>query len=201
MTTTELIRPHHRPLTTARVSDADAASFQSARPRLFAIAYRTLGSAADADDVVQDAWLRWQRTDRSKVRDTTAFLATTTTRLALNVGASAHRRRETFIAPEVAEAVAAGAEADPTLLAEQREALGLAVRMLERLSPTERAVYLLREAFDLPYRRIAEALDLTEANARQISARARRRLTPEPSPGRRPAGRARAPFGMRCPAS
>jgi RNA polymerase sigma factor (sigma-70 family) len=171
------------------VSDADAACFQTLRPRLFGIAHRVLGSATDADDVVQDTWIRWQGTDRSKVRDAPAFLATTTTRLAINVGQSAYRRRETFIAPEIFEAVdaGAGAGADPSLSTEHNEALRLAVRvLLEKLSPTERAVYLLREAFDYSYRQIAEALELTEANARQISVRARRRLS----------GRHRRPVGV-----
>ena len=125
------------------------------RPRLFGIAYRVLGSATEADDVVQDTWIRWQGTDRSKVRDATAFLATTTTRLAINVGQSARARRETPIGPRPFELLDPGA--DPSLGAEQREALELAVRtLLEKLSPTERAVYVLREAFDYPYRQIAE---------------------------------------------
>ena len=141
---------------TMMVSDTDATSFHTVRPRLFGIAYRVLGSATEADDVVQDAWIRWQRTDRSKVRDTAAFLATTTTRLAINVDQSARARHEIYVEPQPLEAIDTGA--DPSLGAEQREALELAVRtLLEKLSPTERAAYLLREAFDYPYRQIAEA--------------------------------------------
>lgn len=79
------------------MSDADAATFQTMRPRLFGIAYRVLGSATEADDVVQDTWIRWQSTDRTKVRDAAAFLATTTLRLAINVAHSARTRRETHI--------------------------------------------------------------------------------------------------------
>ena len=140
----------------AEVSDADAASFQSVRPRLFGIAYRVLGSTTEADDVVQDTWLRWQATDRSKVRDAAAFLAATTTRLAINVGQSARARHEISIGPQPAEPIDAGA--DPSLGTEQREALAFAVRaLLEKLSPTERAVYVLREAFGYPYRQIAES--------------------------------------------
>ena len=158
--------------------DADAASFHIVRPRLFGIAYRVLGSASEADDVVQDAWIRWQGTDRSKVRDAAAFLAATTTRLAINVGQSARARHETAIGPRPVEPV--DTEADPSLGAEQREALELAVRtLLEKLSPTERAVYVLREAFDYPYRQVAEILALSEVNARQLVTRARRRLTGE----------------------
>jgi RNA polymerase sigma factor (sigma-70 family) len=160
------------------LSDADAASFHTVRPRLFGIAYRVLGSATEADDVVQDAWIRWQGTDRSKVRDASAFLAATTTRLAINVGQSARARHETSLGPQSVEPVDAGA--DPSLGPEQREALEFAVRaLLEKLSPTERAVYVLREAFDYPYRQIGELFALSEVNARQLVTRARRRLRGE----------------------
>ena len=158
---------------------ADVASFHTVRPRLFGIAYRVLGSPVEADDVVQDAWIRWQRTDRTTVRDAAAFLATTTTRLAINVGQSARARHETPIEPRPVEPV--DTESDPALGAEQRDALELAVRiLLEKLSPTERAVYVLREAFDYPYRQIADLLALSEVNARQVLTRARRRLSGEP---------------------
>ena len=154
---------------------AHVASFEAVRPRLFGIAYRTLESAADADDVVQDAWIRWQGTDRNNVRDAAAFLATTTKRLALNVAQSARARRETCIQPWHPEQ--ADAHADPTLGAERREALELALLTLaEKLSPTERAAYVLREAFDYPYRQIADVLATSEANARQLVTRARIRL-------------------------
>jgi RNA polymerase sigma-70 factor (ECF subfamily) len=162
--------------TMIEVSDADAASFYTMRPRLFGIAYRVLGSATDADDVVQDAWIRWQGTDRSQVRDATAFLVTTTTRLAINVGQSARARHETCIGRRPIEPVDPGP--DPSVTGEQREALEIALRtLLERLSPIERAVYVLREAFEYPYRQIGELLALSEVNARQLAARARRRLS------------------------
>jgi RNA polymerase sigma factor (sigma-70 family) len=160
------------------VSEADAAAFQSVRPRLFGIAHRVLGSGNDADDVVQDAWIRWQDTDRSRVRDPRAFLATTTKRLAINVSQSAWSRRETPIQSQLADPV--DAAADPALGALQGEALERAVHiLLEKLSPVERAVYVLREAFDYPYRQIAQVLALSEANARQLAARARRWLADE----------------------
>jgi RNA polymerase sigma-70 factor (ECF subfamily) len=165
------------------VSDADTAVFDSVRPRLFGIAYRVLGSRSAAEDVVQDAWIRWQNTDRTEVRDPAAFLATATTRLAINVTQSARARRETHLGPQILERVDDGA--DPAAEAEQGEALELAVRTLvEKLSPAERAVYLLREAFDYPYRQISRVLALSEANARQLAARAGRRLSGE---RRRPA--------------
>jgi RNA polymerase sigma-70 factor (ECF subfamily) len=161
------------------VAPVDPASFEAARPRLFGIAYRTLESAADAEDVVQDTWIRWQRTDRNEVRAAAAFLATTTKRLALNVAQSARARRETSTDPWHPEPV--NVQADPTLGAERREALALAVRMLmEKLSATERAAYVLREAFDYPYRQISDVLATSEANARQLVTRARLRLAGEP---------------------
>jgi RNA polymerase sigma-70 factor (ECF subfamily) len=152
------------------------ASFQAARPYLFAVASSVLGNTAEADDVVQDAWTRWQGTDRTKVRDATAFLVTTTRRLALNVADSARARRETPVGPWLPERV--DSQADPARDAEERDSLERAVLVLmERLSPTEQAAYVLREGFDYPYRRIAHVLGLTEANARQLAARARARLS------------------------
>jgi RNA polymerase sigma-70 factor (ECF subfamily) len=157
------------------VSEADAVSFLDARPRLLRIARRVLINPADADDIVQDAWVRWQETDRDRVRDAAAFLTTTTTRLALNVGQSARMRRESPVGTWAADAV--DPSADPCRAAEQGSELEVAVRMLlERLTPTERAVYILREAFEYPHRRIAEVLELSEANVRQIVTRARRHL-------------------------
>jgi RNA polymerase sigma-70 factor, ECF subfamily len=160
----------------ALVSSADgASSFHALRPRLFRIACRVLGSASDADDVVQDTWIRWQGTDRSRVRDATGFLVTATTRLAITVGQSAHVRRETSVGLQSREPVDTGA--DPSAGLERCEALELAVRtLLEKLSPTERAVYVLREAFDYPYLDISELLVVSEVNARQLLTRARRRL-------------------------
>src|SRR3954470_17851194 len=164
--------------TASVIAPVDAAPFEAVRPRLFGIAYRTLESVADADDVVQDAWIRWQGTDRDRVRDAAAFLATTTKRLALNVAQSARARRETFFEPWHPEQV--DAQADPTLGAERREGIELALRTLsEKLSDSERAAYVLREAFDYPYRQIAGVLATSEANARQLVTRARVRLANE----------------------
>jgi len=161
------------------IAPVDPASFEAVRPRLFGIAYRTLESAAEAEDVVQDTWIRWQRTDRNEVRDAAAFLATATKRVALNVAQSARARRETSIDPWHPEPV--DVQADPTLGAERRETLERAVRMLlETLSATERAAYVLREAFDYPYRQIADVLATSEANARQLATRARLRLASGP---------------------
>ncbi|MDR6905112.1 RNA polymerase sigma-70 factor (ECF subfamily) [Agromyces sp. 3263] len=152
--------------------------FTAVRPRLFGIAYRMLGSASEAEDLVQDAWLRWQGTDRSVVQDPPAFLATTTTRLAINALQSARARRETYIGPWLPEPV--DTSADPTLGAERAEALGFAVLvMLERLTPTERAAYVLREAFAYPYDQICEIVQVSEPAARQLVSRARKHLAGE----------------------
>src|SRR5688572_13144191 len=145
---------------TERTHDGLSA-FVAVRPRLFGIAYRMLGSEFDAEDVVQDAWLRWQTTDRSVVRSAPAFLTTMTTRLAINLAQSARSRRETSPEPWFPEL--AGASADPELEAERDEALEHAVSMLlDKLSPTERAAYVLGEAFDYPSARIADLLQVSE---------------------------------------
>jgi len=155
-----------------------AAGFELARPRLFGIAYRMLGSAVEAEDVVQDAWIRWQATDRGDIRSPGAFLTTLTTRLALNVATSARVRRETYLGPWLPEPVLTGS--DPALGAENGEALELGLLLLmERLTPMERAVYLLHEAFVYPYGDIAEVIGTSEANARQLGRRARQHLAEE----------------------
>jgi RNA polymerase sigma-70 factor (ECF subfamily) len=124
---------------------------------------------------VQNVWVRWQTADRSLVRDAAAFLVTTATRLGINVMHSARSRRETHVGPWLPEPV--DTSADPGLGAERGEALELGVLvLLERLSPTERAAYILREAFDYTYRDIANVLRLAEANARQVVTRARQHI-------------------------
>jgi RNA polymerase sigma-70 factor (ECF subfamily) len=158
--------------------DEAAAVFAGVRPRLFGIAYRMLGSAAEAEDLVQDVWLRWQTTDRGAVTDPGAFLATATTRLAINVLRSARVRRETYVGPWLPEPV--DTSADPHLGAERGEALGLAILfLLEKLSPTERAAYVLREAFDYPYPQIADIVQVSEVAVRQLVSRARKHLRSE----------------------
>jgi RNA polymerase sigma-70 factor, ECF subfamily len=153
----------------------DLESFLAVRPRLFGIAYRILGSAAEADEVVQDTWIRWHGAEPSTIRDATAFLATIATRLAINVSQSARQRRETNLGPWLAEPVDAGA--DPARAVERDEALEHAVlALVEKLSPTERAVLVLREGFDYPYRAVARVLGLSEANTRQLASRARGHL-------------------------
>jgi len=156
------------------------AGFEDVRHRLFGIAYQMLGRAADAEDIVQDVWLRWQGADRERVRDHVAFLVTVTTRVALNVATSTCTRREVSVGARPPERDSAAV--DPEVVAERSEALELAIRLLlERLAPVERAVYVLREAFDYPFRDIAEALGISEANARQVACRARLHLAEQRS--------------------
>jgi RNA polymerase sigma-70 factor (ECF subfamily) len=120
-------------------------------------------------------WVRWQGADRAQVRNRVAFLVTVTTRVALNAATSARARREISVGGGPPER--ASTAPDPALRAERGEELALAVRLLlERLSPAERAVHVLREAFDYPFRQIAEVLGTSEANARQLARRARTHL-------------------------
>ncbi len=145
---------------------------------MFGIAYRMLGSVAEAEDIVQDAWIRWQGVDRDAVLDPAAFLATMTTRLAITAAQSARVRRETYVGPWLPEPV--DTSADPALGAERGEALELAMlQLLERLNPFERAAYVLREAFDYSYAQIADVLQVSEANARQLASRSRKHLGAE----------------------
>jgi RNA polymerase sigma-70 factor (ECF subfamily) len=150
-------------------------AFVPVRPRLFSIAYRMLRSAAEAEDVLQDVWMRWQSTNRNAIENPPAYLATTTTRLCINLAQSAHSRRESYIGTWLPEPVDTGA--DPGIGAERGEALKLAVLLLlEKLSPTERAAFVLREAFDYSYRQIANILQMQEANVRQLVSRARKHI-------------------------
>ncbi|MFI1290860.1 RNA polymerase sigma-70 factor [Streptomyces sp. NPDC020792] len=158
--------------------DQATKDFLSARSRLFGIAYRVLGSAVEAEDIVQETWLRWQNTDRAKVNEPLAFLTTVATRLAINLAQSARVRRESYVGPWLPEPV--DTARDPQLGAERAEALEMAVLLLlEKLNPLERTAYVLREAFDYPYGRVAEILEITEANARQLVSRGRRHLAAE----------------------
>ncbi|MFJ8912966.1 RNA polymerase sigma-70 factor [Amycolatopsis sp. NPDC102389] len=154
------------------------AVFTRMRPRLFGIVYRMLSSVTEAEDLVQEVWLRWQTYDRSTVVNPEAFLATTTTRLAINVLQSARKRRETYIGPWLPEPV--DTSADPYLGAERGEALEFAALLLmEKLSPNERAAYVLREAFDYSYAEIADILSATEPAVRQLVSRARKHIASE----------------------
>lgn len=159
--------------------------FEADRNRLASLAYRLLGSAADAEDVVQDTFLRWQAADRGRIEVPRAWLTKVATNLALDRLRSARARRERAVGAWVPEPLLEG---DPMLgpadTAEQRESVTLAVlTLLERLSPVERAVYVLREAFSYGHGEIAEILDITESASQQHAHRARRRVTAERNTG------------------
>ncbi|MET9111412.1 sigma-70 family RNA polymerase sigma factor [Streptomyces zhihengii] len=158
------------------VLDEAACAFLLLRPRLWAVAYRVLGNPNEAEDVIQDVWIRWQKTDRSRVVAPPAFLVRVTTRLAINVARSARARREECAG--LTEMMSADTSVHLEGAAEQAEALeGAVLLLLERLGPTERAAYVLREAFDYPYGEIADILQHSEASARQLVSRARKHLT------------------------
>ncbi|MFD5270791.1 sigma-70 family RNA polymerase sigma factor [Streptomyces sp. NPDC058335] len=157
----------------------DTSRFEASRSRLASLAYRLLGSAADAEDAVQDAFLHWQAADRQRIKVPEAWLTKVVTNLCLDRLRSARARRERTVGAWLPEPLLDG---DPMLgpadSFEQRESVSLAVlTLMERLSPLERAVYLLREAFSHSHAEIAETLDITESASQQHLHRARRRIT------------------------
>jgi RNA polymerase sigma-70 factor (ECF subfamily) len=150
-------------------------AFLKVRRSLFGLAYRMVGSAAEAEDIIQEVWLRWQTTNRNRILNPSSFLRATTIRICINLYQSARLRREIYIGEWLLEPI--DITADPGSGAERKEALRSAVMiLLEKLRPAERAAYILREAFDYSYRRIAELLRMTEPNARQLLTRARKRI-------------------------
>ncbi|MFE2478251.1 RNA polymerase sigma factor SigJ [Streptomyces sp. NPDC059389] len=159
-----------------RTYEADL--FECSRGRLEAIAYRLLGSAGDAEDAVQETYLRWHAADRERIETPEAWLTKVLTNLCLNQLTSARVRRETYVGQWLPEPLLAGDRMlGPADTAEQRESVSLAMlTLMERLSPNERAVYVLREAFGYAHREIGEILDLTEANCQQIHRRAKQHL-------------------------
>jgi RNA polymerase sigma-70 factor (ECF subfamily) len=165
------------------LEDASAV-FAGLRPRLFGIAHRMLGNWAEAEDLVQDAWVRWQACDRGAVVNPTAFLVTVVTRLALNAAQSGRARHERPV-DDLPRDHSRDAGDPPEVVVERTEALerGLGL-LIERLSPAERTAYVLRVAFDYPYARIARILRSTEVNARQLVSRATKHLA---AGGRSPA--------------
>ncbi|MEV6447444.1 RNA polymerase sigma factor SigJ [Amycolatopsis sp. NPDC051716] len=160
------------------VGTHEVAVFEAARARLEAIAYRLLGSAGDAEDAVQDTYLRWQSADRELVETPEAWLTKVLTNLCLNRLTSARARRETYVGQWLPEPVLAGDRMlGPSDTVEQRESVSIAMlTLMERLTARERVVYVLREALGYAHGEIAEVLDLTEANCQQIHRRAKQHL-------------------------
>ena len=154
-----------------------AAVFTELRPLLFAIAYRMVGTTMDAEDLVQEAYLRWQEDSGTEVRSPRAYLATIVTRLAINHMHSARVQRESYVGPWLPEPLMTEHVPDASGHVELSESLSMAfLVLLERLSPVERAVFLLYEVFDFDYAEIARIVDKSEANCRQICARAKKHV-------------------------
>ena len=153
------------------------ATFEEHRPMLGRLAYRMLGSLPDADDVVQDAYLRWSSEDRAAVQSPRAYLCSIVTRLCIDRRQSIEERKKSYIGPWLPDPVVESGEADPAGRLETAESVSMALLLvLESLSPVERAAYLLRRIFDYGYGEIAEILGRTEVNCRQIVSRAEERI-------------------------
>jgi RNA polymerase sigma-70 factor, ECF subfamily len=163
------------------VSPGGLVTFEAERARLRQIAYRVLGSAVDAEDVVQETWLRWDRLGedgRLAVERPAAWLTTTASRIALDVLKSARRQREEYVGPWLPEPILT--DADPATTVEMAESLTLGfLAVLERLTPVERTVFLLADVFGEPYASIAQVVERSEEACRQVASRARRRVREE----------------------
>lgn len=167
------------------VSPSASDAFTAARPRLLGLAYRMLGTLADAEDVVQDAWLRWSGANQESIERPEAWLTTVTTRLALDHVRAGRRRREDYVGPWLPEPVVLAP--GPEEQAELADSLTLGfLTMLDELSPTERAVLLLADVFAVPFADVSASVGKSEVACRQIASRARRRL--RESNVHRPAG-------------
>jgi RNA polymerase sigma-70 factor, ECF subfamily len=157
----------------------DSAVLDDLRPLLFSIAYRMVGSVTDAEDLVQDAYVRYHRAmrDGTRIDSAKSYLSTVTTRLAIDHLRSARVRREHYVGPWLPEPLITGPDTDSAHLVEVADSLSLAFMVvLESLSPVERAVFLLRDVFDYPYAEIAGIIDKSETNCRQLAVRARQRI-------------------------
>lgn len=151
--------------------------FERHRARLFNIAYGMLGGVMDAEDVVQDAYLRWRDVDESSIDSPVAYLTTITTRIAIDRLRSARHRRETYVGPWLPDPMVTDFDSDPADLVAGADQMRLALlTAMERLNPIERAVLLLRDVFDSEYAEIADIVDKSPANVRQIAVRARDRV-------------------------
>ncbi|MEV6261117.1 RNA polymerase sigma-70 factor [Streptomyces sp. NPDC051784] len=153
-------------------TDADQQVFQRYRNLLFSVAYRLLGTAADAEDAVQDAWIKWSAADRSQVTDPKAYLVRIVSNLAMDGLRSTRHQREVYVGPWLPEPILTGGDAAETALEAETVSMALLV-VLETLSPLERAVFVLKEAFGFSHAEIAEAVERSEAAVRQAAHRAR----------------------------
>ncbi|MEQ9570288.1 MAG: RNA polymerase sigma-70 factor [Longimicrobiales bacterium] len=151
--------------------------FEDLREHAFRVAYQMVGSAADAEDLVQETWIRWHRTDQQSIRSPGAWITTVVTRLAMNHLASARVRREQYVGTWLPEPIPTDSAESVTGTAELNRSLSVAFMfLLESLSPKERAVFLLHEVFGLPHAEVADVVDVTEAASRKLLQRARVQL-------------------------
>jgi RNA polymerase sigma-70 factor (ECF subfamily) len=163
---------------TAAVED-----FEALRPHLLAVAYRLTGMFADAEDIVQDAWLRFDAAERDDIADLRAWLTTVVSRLGLDRLRSAPRRRESYVGEWLPEPVVAGGDDDPlSAVVAGEDARFAAMVVLERLNPDQRVAFVLHDGFAVPFGEVAEVLNTTEAAARQLASRARRAVAADPPP-------------------
>lgn len=159
-------------------NDSDrVAEFERYRRLLFSIAYRMLGSVVDAEDILQDAFIRWQGASNIEIKSPKAFLITIVSRLCINHVESARTRREEYVGEWLPEPLVTGPEGQPSRIIQVDESVSMALLLvLERLTPLERAVFLLREIFEYTHAEIARMLEVTEANCRQLLRRAREHI-------------------------
>ncbi|HZQ51232.1 MAG TPA: RNA polymerase sigma-70 factor [Bryobacteraceae bacterium] len=163
---------------TATADSIRLATFDQYRGLLFSVAYRMLGTVADAEDMLQEAFIRWQQASEEEIRSPRAFLVTIISRLCINYFQSARAQREEYVGQWLPEPLATGQGSDPLGLVRVDETLSMAfLVLLERLTPVERAVFLLREVFEYEYSEISAVLSLSKANCRQVFSRARQRIS------------------------
>lgn len=161
-------------------TETAASTFEAVRGRLFGLAYRMLGSRAEAEDIVQDAYLRWHQADRGRIDNSEAWLVTATTRLAIDRLRRLKTEREAYVGPWLPEPILGGPAAPPDRQLDLADDLSMAFLMvLERLAPDERAAFLLHDVFDVDYPQIAGVLERSEAACRQVVHRARQRVRGE----------------------
>ncbi len=165
------------------MTSTQVTQFEALRPHLMAVAYRLTGTVADAEDIVQEAWLRWNAQERGKIADLRAWLTTVVSRLGLDKLRSAAHRRETYTGQWLPEPVVTGFDGgDPLAEVVAREdARFAAMVVLERLSPDQRVAFVLHDGFGVPFAKVAEVLGVSEAAARQLGSRARKAVTAEPA--------------------
>jgi RNA polymerase sigma-70 factor (ECF subfamily) len=170
------------------MTSTQVTEFEALRPHLMAVAYRVTGTVADAEDIVQEAWLRWDAQERSTIRDLRAWLTTVVSRLGLDRLRSAAHRRETYTGNWLPEPVVTGfgpplSEPDPlSAVVAGEDARFAAMVVLERLSPDQRIAFVLHDGFAMPFAEVADVLGTNEAAARQLASRARKSLAAEPPP-------------------